>query len=320
MNDGTFKIAVDGGASKTDCIAIDGAGTVVARHTAPGSNPSLVGQERARAILLDALHALVAALPSPGPGLQPPVSGLLLCMAGSPPFWSKTARSLEGFGRVESGPDSLPVLELATGGAPGLVIHSGTGSFAAARGLDGSVHYAGGLGWRFGDPASGHDVGRRAIAHALLDLQGAPLKGRPGSGLADALCDYAGLRDYAALSGYFYADPVEAGLRIAGFAPRVVALAEQRDAAASRIIAESLAGFGPLVGRLLAGPLSGGGTAGSPLPCGASGALLNARPCWLALQALAASHAWPVRLQPVLDAPIEGVRRLLAKVFAGAKT
>ena len=37
------------------------------------------------------------------------------------------------------------------------------------------MHYAGGLGWRFNDPGSGYDLGRRAIARALLDDWTTPL-------------------------------------------------------------------------------------------------------------------------------------------------
>lgn len=44
--------------------------------------------------------------------------------------------------------------------APELVLHAGSGSFVAARGLDGAVHYAGGLGWKFGDAGSGFEIGR----------------------------------------------------------------------------------------------------------------------------------------------------------------
>ncbi len=317
-----YQIGVDGGATKTECILVGADGAVVARHTAPGCSPSLVGPEQARAILVAALRALTSGLPSP-------FSRLLLCMTGSPSFWRETAASLDGFGRVETAPDSLPVLELATGGGPGLVLHAGTGSFVAARGPDGALHYAGGLGWRFDDPGSGYDIGRRAIACALLELQGwggGPAGGKPPpaarSSLAAALCAHTGLDGYGAISRFFYDAAAGANGRIAGFAPQVVALAAQHDAEAGRIIAESVAGFAPLVNRVLAKafPAATAGDARSLVTCGVSGALLNRPPCWHALQALAAAQAWPVRLRTVADPPIEGVRRLLAKNFAPPKS
>ena len=55
-----FKIGVDGGGTKTECILVDQRGEIVARHFAPGCNPSQVGPERARAVLIEALDALLA--------------------------------------------------------------------------------------------------------------------------------------------------------------------------------------------------------------------------------------------------------------------
>ncbi len=311
----TIKIGVDGGATKTECILVDGGGTVIARHCAPGCSPSHVGPEQARAILVDALRALTA-------GQVAPAARVLLCMAGNPAFWAETAAGLQGFGHAETAPDSLPALELATEGGPGAVLHGGTGSFVAARGPDGSLHYAGGLGWRFDDPGSGYDLGRRAIAHALLELQGwtaRPAGGaKPGtrSRLAAALCEYTGIESYRPALQLFYGDSAEVGAKIAGFAPRVVELAEHHDADACAVIADSVAGFAPLVTGMLARvfPAATARNAQSLVTCGVSGTLLNRPPCWRALQALAAAHAWPVRLRPVTDPPIEGVRRLLARM------
>ena len=57
----------------------------------------------------------------------------------------------------------------------------------AARDAAGAIHYAGGLGWRFGDPGSGYDLGRRAITRALLELQGwLPPSRLPPGGLKQA--------------------------------------------------------------------------------------------------------------------------------------
>ncbi len=166
----TFKLGVDGGATKTECILVDETGEIVARQVAPGCNPSVIGQDQARLIVTDALCALLAEARRRDPAAT--IACTQLYMAGSPAFWQELAQTLEDFGSVTTGPDSLPVLELATDGRPGLVLHSGTGSFVAARDQAGVVYYAGGLGWRFGDPASGYDLGRRAISRALLELQG----------------------------------------------------------------------------------------------------------------------------------------------------
>jgi N-acetylglucosamine kinase-like BadF-type ATPase len=295
----SFRIGVDGGGTKTECILVDAAGRVAARHTAPGCNPSLVGPERAAGILREALQALLAGRPPPR------VDRTLLCLAGSRAFWQEQATTLGGLGRVETAADSLPVLELATGGEPGLALHAGTGSFVAARAPDGAVHYAGGLGWRFGDPGSGHDLGRRGIARVLLELQGWTER----SPLTAALQQHTGLADPTELSRHFY---LGADAEIATFAPLVVDLADQGCAPAKQLIAESLTGLGALVNAVLR-RLFPAATVATPVGAGVSGRLLNRPPCLEALRALAATQAWPVRLQPIADPPIEGVRRLLLK-------
>jgi N-acetylglucosamine kinase-like BadF-type ATPase len=301
----SLRIGVDGGGTKTECILLDGTGAVVARHTAPGCNPSLVGPDRARQILTEALEALLAKAPT---GSSPPeITATLLCMAGSSSFWKETALTLTGVGTVTTAPDSLPVLELATGGAPGLVLHAGTGSFVTARAPDGSIHYAGGLGWRFGDAGGGYDLGRRGIARALLELQGWAER----TALADALCQSTGAADYAANSRILYS-AVDPGQRIAAFASSVVDLAGEGCPPAQQAIAQSLSELAALVNAVLPRlfPLA---TAGAPVPCGLSGPLLNRPPCLYTLHALAATHAWPVRLQAVAAPPIEGVRRMLQR-------
>ena len=301
----SFRIGVDGGGTKTECILLAAPGTVAARHTAPGCNPSLVGPERARQILVEALQALLA---NAGVrGSPPEIAATLLCMAGNSAFWREAATAMTGYGQVTTASDSLPVLELATGGAPGLVLHAGTGSFVTARAPDGSVHYAGGLGWRFGDAGSGYDLGRRGVARALLELQGWAER----TALGEALCQHTGAADYAANSRIFYsaADP---GPRIAAFASRVVDLAGEGCCPAQQVIAQSLSELAALVNAVLPRlfPLA---RTDAPVPCGASGPILNRPPCFYTLHALAATHAWPVQLHAVTEPPIEGVRRLLQK-------
>lgn len=300
MTTRSLKIGVDGGGSKTACILLDAQGEVVAQHLAAGSNPSVVGVEQARLIVTDALCALLATARDRFPGNA--IGQTLLCMAGSPAFWRDFGATLADFGTVETVRDSLPVLELATGGAPGLVVHAGTGSFVAARGPDGTVHYAGGLGWRFGDPGSGYDVGRRAISRALLELQG----WAPPSRLGPTVQNQAQVGDDAgAVTRYFY-QHAEPNRVVAALAPAVLRLASEGDVTAQALVAESA---GELIN--LATSVAAKLFPATPLdtiPAGLSGPILT-HPVVLA----AITARTPLPLTPITAAPIEGVRSLLRR-------
>jgi N-acetylglucosamine kinase-like BadF-type ATPase len=227
-----------------------------------------------------------------------------LFMSGAPTFWQEFAASLNGFGRVTAAPDSLPTLELATDGAPGLVLHAGTGSFVAARAPDGTVHYAGGTGWRFGDPGSGYELGRRAIARALLELQG----WLPASRLGPAVRDHTQLgaaADARAITRYFYAH-AEPNRVIAALAPAVLRLAAEGDPTAHQVAVESATELLDLAHHVAAKLFPG--TALAEIPTGLSGALLTHA---TVRAALAPRTSLP--LTSITAAPIEGVRRLLVR-------
>lgn len=291
----SFKIGVDGGGTKTEFILVDPAGRIAARHLGPGCNPNLTAHDTVRATMLDGLRQMLAASPAP-------VVRTLLCMAGNRLFWEPFAAALGGdFGCALATDDSLPVLELATGGQPGLVIHAGTGSFVAARAGDGSIHYAGGLGWRFGDPGSGYDLGRRAVARALLELQG----WLPESRLTTVVRDHTGERDKAEVSRFFYNHPA-ANQKIAALAPAVLHLASEGDLTAHQLVLDS-------VGELLlfATRVATQLFPHTPLDtvrCGLSGHILTHN---LVVRALVPRT--PLPLVPITAPPIEGVRQMLVR-------
>jgi glucosamine kinase len=291
-----WKIGVDGGGTKTECILVDPTGAIAARHTGPGCSPSLVGAPRSREITSEVLDAVRAKHRSAE------ISHTLLCMAGSRAFWREVGEGLAGYGAISTMDDSVPVLELATKGAPGLVVHAGTGSFVAARSLDGAVHYAGGIGWRFGDEGSGYDLGRRAIARALLELQGwaAP------SGLGALVRERTGKATSGEVSVYFYGDPATNN-GVAALAPEVLRLASAGDAAAAGAVSQSvlhLLGLAVSVADQLFP-----GKRPEAFRAGVSGHILNHS---FAYQVLLSRAPFP--LSRVTEAPIEGVRLLLARL------
>ncbi len=290
-----MKIGVDGGGTKTELILIDDHGEVVARRLTGGCNPNTAGADAARITLEEALATLAAHFP---------VSHTLLCMAGAPSFWRETAEMLnagELFGEVTALDDSRPVLELATRGHPGLVLHAGTGSFVAAQAPDGSLHYAGGTGWRFGDPGSGYDLGRRAISKALLELQGWQLP----TSLSTLVRDHTGLVHAAAITRHFYqhADPNK---QIAALAPGLLRLAAEGDHAAHLIVAESVTALLQLAEDVIAKLFPGWHL--DTLRAAVSGPILT-HPAVRPILATRSS----LTLRPLEDPPVEGVRRLLLR-------
>ena len=291
-----MKIGVDGGGTKTELILIKDDGSIVARHTAPGCNPSIAGPEAAREALDIALRTLLV--------VQPPgsVTRTLLCMAGAPEFWRETATELSyksDYGSVSTLDDSRPVLALATGGQPGLVLHGGTGSFIAAQAPDGAVHYAGGTGWRFGDPGSGYDLGRRTIGRALLELQGWQLP----TALSTIVRDHTGLTTAGEITRYFYRH-AEPNRQIATLAPALLRLAVEGDSNAQMIVMESCTELLKLAESVTAKLFAGWNL--DTLPAAVSGPIL----CHPATQKALATRS-SLRLRIITEPPIEGVRRLL---------
>lgn len=325
-----FKIGLDGGGTKTECILIDDSGTVVAHEIGPGCNPSVVGPAKARRVVKASLDALLARSPIRRRSM---ISRTLLCTAGSRGFWREYAKTLKGFGTVTAIDDAAPVLELATDGGPGLVLHAGTGSFVAARadstypfapagGLAesgpfdgdtsfppghfdpiplGGVYYAGGLGWRFGDPGSADDLGRRAVARALLELQGWISR----SGLSKVLCEETGLTDGNEISRLLYSESGP-NSRVAALAPSILRLTADGDPAAHAMVVDSTSRLLDLAVRVATKlfptkPLT-------TLRAGLSGPILT-HPSVVRIL----SSRSPLALKPVQGAPIDGVRRLLMR-------
>jgi len=296
-----MKIGVDGGGTKTELILVGDDGEILARQLATGCNPSVVGAEAAREVLDIALRTLVVVQPIGA------VTHTLLCMAGSPEFWRETAADLStagAYGLVSALDDSRPVLALATDGQPGLVLHGGTGSFIAAQAPDGTFHYAGGTGWRFGDPGSGYDLGRRTIGRALLELQGWQLT----TSLSTLVRDHTGLTSANDITRFFYRH-AEPNRQIATLAPSLLRLASEGDPSAQLVVTESCTDLLKLAEAVTAKLFAGWNF--DNLRAAVSGPIL----CHPAVQKALATRS-SLTLRSLTEPPIEGVRRLLLELPA----
>jgi N-acetylglucosamine kinase-like BadF-type ATPase len=202
--------------------------------------------------------------------------------------------------------DVLAAAAAALGDGPALLVWSGTGSFALARGRDGALHRVGGRGYLLGDQGSGFDLVRRAAAAALLAVDGLGPATALGPALAEAFAAPAVERLGAALQG------LSSGA-VAGQLPVVLQAAAAGDAVANEVLD---AGAAALAGLALAAARTAGLEPGAPVAFG-GGVLVGAPAVRERLAArLAGFGAAPGRLVGA-DAGSRGAARLAHDAYHG---
>jgi N-acetylglucosamine kinase-like BadF-type ATPase len=162
-------LGFDGGATKTECVLIDGAGNILASGRSGPSNPGLVGFERAVEEIKKAAQASVfeaRVKPDAISALCAGIAGVGAVKAADRMRVSLAAAFPNVVMRVCT---DLEIALAATGTGPAIVLIAGTGSAAMGRGVNGQVRRAGGLGPQVGDQGSARDVGRKAAAAAKLE-------------------------------------------------------------------------------------------------------------------------------------------------------
>ncbi len=243
-----FFLGFDGGGTKTECIALDADGRIAGKGQAGASNPLRVGYDAACAALqlaaagalevkkVSGKHVLGVCAGLAGAG-RSNVSGLMCTRLAR--IWTNAS--------IQVVTDAEVALEAAVGQAHGVVLIAGTGSIAVGRNLNGDTAHVGGYGVWVGDPGSGHDIGRSAVAAACraLDLSG------PATTLVELILTESECRDLDDLIEKISAGASSIFTRLV---PVVVQAAEEGDAAAREILTHAALDLASLalavIGRL----------------------------------------------------------------------
>ncbi|MBP1806058.1 N-acetylglucosamine kinase [Rubellimicrobium aerolatum] len=229
MTAGAWVLALDGGGTATAAALADRRGEVTILPEAAGCNPQdSPGWDAAlREAIGAARHAdgdlAAAVLGLPGHGEVPAhdaAASALMRELLAIPFETMNDVALAHLG--------------AFGGGPGVLVLSGTGSMALARGPRGTVR-AGGWGDILGDEGSAAWIGREALALAARALDG---RAPEALAFARALCARVGPEaagDFAPLA-WIMTQPGSPRAAVAGVARHVDALASDGSGPARRLL------------------------------------------------------------------------------------
>lgn len=200
----SYFLGVDGGQSSTTAIIGDESGRVLGvGHGGPSNH---VGAAEGRAKFIDAIGSCVRQACAQAGLDSEQVSERVLervrfraaCLgfSGGPADKESILRQILSSDQTLVTDDAYIALSGATGGEPGIVVISGTGSIAWGRNSDGRVARAGGWGYIFGDEGGAFWIARQALRAALRWEEG---WGVPTS-LRARLLDYSAAANIAAAS------------------------------------------------------------------------------------------------------------------------
>jgi N-acetylglucosamine kinase-like BadF-type ATPase len=230
-----ITLGIDGGGTKTVCVVLDAAQTVIGTGRAGSTNRNSVGDAMARANLREAIQG---ALQAAGGRVQA-VAGICLGMAGIDRGGEQAVVAgwvtelLPGVQPLIYN-DALVALASGTDGdLYGVVVISGTGTIAYGVDRTGQRRRAGGWGPLLGDRGSGYDLARRALQAIALAADGMG----PVTALQPAVLRQLQLTQPQELIPWMYAEISWA--RVAALAPLVTQCAQQGDAVAQAILEQA---------------------------------------------------------------------------------
>ena len=250
MTGGRYFLGIDGGQSSTTALIGDESGRVVG-YGRGGPCNHVAGPE-ARTKFMNAIGGCVrsAAIRA---GLAKLHFGAV-CAGFSGGAEDKAFLLDEMFTADKSfiTHDGLIALAGATGGEPGVMVISGTGSIAFGRNAAGKSMRAGGWGYVFGDEGGGYSIAREAVRAALRMEEG----WGPETSLRLMLLGFTGSKDANELLHRFYTEEFSRS-QIAAYSKLVDAEANAGDAVAQAILEQAathLAGYARAVRDTLFGP------------------------------------------------------------------
>ena len=300
-------VAVDGGGSKTDAVALMPDGRVVGRAAGPGASPHFIGVESAIAQIDELVREVAAGHPIAQAniylsGLDLPSEVQIFATAIAKIEWSSDTTVVDN--------DLYALLRSGTSAADAVAVVCGTGINALGRRADGAVARFAALGTISGDWGGGTGLGEAAIWHAARDAD----RRGPKTSLTAAVPGTYGLATVAEVTESIHLGRIVYG-DLALLAPLVFEHADRGDTIAGQLVDRQ----GTEIAIMAISCLERLELLGSEVPVVLGGGILANRHdrLWAALETELRARAPRARIEHVTTAPIVGAA-LLALESAGA--
>lgn len=230
-----FLIGIDGGGSKTVCVVSDASGWTLGEGRSGPSNHLKTGIFTAKRSLR---NAILSALREAGVDLSD-VEAACAGIAGvyrqqDREIMRLVLREILPSGQLYLESDAFVTLVGATGGQPGVVVISGTGSIAFGVNSRGEQRRSGGWGHLVGDEGSGYDMARKGLTAALRAADGRGL----ATSIREKLTRALELESIEEVVPLVYSAQLSQN-DLAGLYPLVMEAAREGDAVATGIIQEA---------------------------------------------------------------------------------
>jgi len=243
MNENIY-LGVDGGGTKTICIAVNHEKKQIGKATSGSTNQNSVGAEVAQQNLFQCINECLKQANTTADH----VISICLCMSGVDrpsdkamiKNWLSTILKPSTHIMIEN--DAVAALVSGTmGHLYGIVVICGTGMIAVGYDKDGKSNRAGGWGPLLGDKGSGYDIGQMVLQAATMSHD----KTAPATTLLQAVLDHLNLVNPSDIIGWAYKDTVWE--RFAKLAPLAFEHAQKGDEVAKRIVNDAALALGNVV-------------------------------------------------------------------------
>ena len=300
-------VAVDGGGSKTDAVALTHDGRVVGRAAGAGTSPHFIGVDAAVAQIDELVREVAAGHPVAQAniylsGLDLPSEVQIFATAVAKIDWSSDTTVVDN--------DLYALLRSGTSAADAVAVVCGTGINALGRRADGAVARFAALGTISGDWGGGTGLGEAAIWHAARDAD----RRGPTTSLTTAVPGAFGLATVADVTQSIHLGRIVYG-DLALLAPLVFEHADRGDPIAGGLVDRQ----GVEIAIMAISCLERLDLVEQEIPVVLGGGILANRHerLWAALETELRGRAPKARIEHVTTPPIVGAA-LLALESAGA--